>query len=84
MLEMSLIVYRVSFYGNFDNSSCQIWKLNNLKVDKIESWQNWILPKLKFANIENFQSWQNWILPKLKFANIENFQSWQTWKLLSW
>ena len=42
LLEMSYIVYRMNCYGNFDNSSCQYWKLTNLKVEsaKIEYCQN--------------------------------------------
>ena len=59
LLEMSYVVYRMNFYDNFDNSSCQIWKLPILKVDKFERWQNWKLPRLNIAKIENFQSWQN-------------------------
>ena len=61
LLETSYIAYRMDFYGNFESSSCQIWKLPMLQVDKFESCQNWT----HIAKIE-------YILPKLQFDKIEN------------
>ena len=53
----------MNFYGNFDNSSCQIWKLPIFKVDKLESWQSWKLTKLNMYC-------QNWKFPKLTKLEI--------------
>ena len=49
-------VCRINFYGNFDNSSCQIWKLPRLKVAKFGNWQIWKLPKLKIAEVDKIKN----------------------------
>ena len=58
-----------------------------MKVAKIESCQNWKLPKLEIAKIESCQSWKwfhyfisifdelSWKLPKLKVAKVESCQN---------
>ena len=67
------------------------WKLSKLKVVRIETCQNWKLPKF-----ESWQNWKwfqyflpkvsifdelNWKLPKLKVAKIESCQNWKLPKL---
>ena len=68
LLEMSYILYGMNFYGNFDNSSCQIWKLPIFKVDKLESWQTWKLTKLKVDKIE-------YVLSKLKISKVDKIEN---------
>ena len=82
-LDMISKVYKVIFYGFFDNSNIQKNYWN------IESCQNWKLPKLKVAKTESdfsiscyklviLMNWiencQNWKLPKLKVVKFECYQ----------
>ena len=55
--------------------SCQNWNLPKLEITKIKSWQNWKLFQYFLLKVSIFDE-LNWKLPKLKVAKIESCQIW--------